>query len=109
MEFITVVGLIASIATGTSLLPQLFKIVKEKKAEAVSLWMLVVLFAGLAAWVYYGILKSDWIIIISNAFSMVINLLIGILSIKYKKNNLSHEGETTHKSNETTVGPLLPI
>ena len=85
MEFVTIVGLIASIATGTSLLPQLFKIIKEKKAESVSFWMLIVLFIGLSGWVYYGILKEDWIIIISNAFSMLVNLSIGILSMKYKK------------------------
>ncbi len=85
MEFITIVGLIASIFTGVSLLPQLIKIIKEKKAEAISLGMLAVLFIGLCGWVYYGILKEDWIIIISNSFSLLVNLLICIFSIKYKK------------------------
>jgi MtN3 and saliva related transmembrane protein len=84
MEFTTIIGLIASIGTGTSLLPQLFKIIKEKKAGAVSLWMLVVLFVGLSCWIYYGILKKDWIIIVSNAFSFVVNIILAILSVKYK-------------------------
>ena len=86
MKFDTIVGIIASIATGTSLLPQLFKILKEKKAESISLWMLLILFSGLAAWIYYGVLKNDWIIIISNSFSLIINILIVILSVKYKNN-----------------------
>ena len=85
MQFETIVGVVASIATASSLLPQLIKILKEKKAEAISLAMLLVLFIGLAAWIYYGILKKDWIIIISNSFSIVINILIAIFSIKYKK------------------------
>lgn len=85
MEFTTTVGLVASIATGTSLIPQLVKIIKEKKAGAISLGMLAVLFVGLSGWVYYGFLKMDWIIIISNMFSLVINILIVIFSIKYKK------------------------
>lgn len=84
MEFVTIIGLFASIATGSSLLPQLCKIIKEKKAESVSLWMLAVLFIGLALWVWYGVLKSDWIIIISNSFSMMVNLIIAFLSVRYK-------------------------
>jgi MtN3 and saliva related transmembrane protein len=85
MEFTTIVGLLASIATGTSLIPQLVKIVKDKKAGAISLGMLAVLFVGLAGWVYYGFLKMDWIIIISNIFSLIVNILIVIFSVKYKQ------------------------
>lgn len=85
MEFITIVGLVASIGTGTSLLPQLIKIIREKEAQSVSLGMLLVLFIGVAAWIYYGCLKNDWIIIISNSFSLLVNSLTAILSIRYKK------------------------
>ena len=85
MEFITTVGLVASIATGSSMLPQLFKILKEKEAENISFWMLGVLFIGLSAWIYYGFLKMDWIIIISNIFSVVVNIAIAISSLIYKK------------------------
>ena len=79
-----VVGVAASICTGFSLVPQLIKVIKEKKAENISLWMLLVLFAGLGLWVYYGLIKKDLIIVISNGFSFVINLAIGVLAIKYK-------------------------
>jgi MtN3 and saliva related transmembrane protein len=85
MQTITIIGLIASIATGTSLLPQLIKIIREKKASTVSPGMLALLFIGLIAWICYGVLKKDWILIVSNAFSLLINLIIAILSIKYKK------------------------
>ena len=87
MQSTTIVGLVSSIFTGVSLIPQLVKIIKEKKAEAISLGMLAVLFIGLCGWVYYGILKEDWIIIISNAFSLVVNILIFIFSMKYKEKN----------------------
>ncbi|MEO6358349.1 MAG: SemiSWEET family transporter [Ferruginibacter sp.] len=84
MDIITIVGIAASAATGVSLIPQLVKIIKEKKADAVSYGMLFILFAGLGLWVYYGILKKDWIIIISNSFSFTINLLLAVFSMKYK-------------------------
>lgn len=85
MTFTTVVGLLASIGTSVSLLPQLFKIIKEKKAEALSLGMLLVLFAGLSLWIWYGILQKDLILIIANAFSLLVNIILAILTIKYKK------------------------
>ncbi len=84
MEFQTMVGVGASALTATSLIPQLVKLLKEKKSKDISLVMLAVLFTGLALWVWYGFLKTDPIIIIANAFALVINLIIGILAIYYK-------------------------
>lgn len=85
MNNVTLTGIAASIFTAASLLPQLTKVIKEKKAEDVSLWMLLVLFVGLGLWVYYGFLKNDMIIIISNLFSFIVNILLAGFAIKYKK------------------------
>ena len=85
MDFNTIVGVFASVFTAASLLPQLYKLLKEKKAEDISLGMLAVLFIGLALWIYYGILLNDWIIIISNAFSLLVNTTLAIVAMKYKK------------------------
>ena len=85
MNTVTIVGLVASVCTGMSLVPQLIKLIKEKKASDISVYMLVILFVGLGCWVFYGFLKKDWIIIISNSFSFVINMALTILTIKYKK------------------------
>jgi MtN3 and saliva related transmembrane protein len=87
MSLETLVGIGASAFTSTSLLPQLIKLIKEKKPEGVSILTLVVLFTGLALWIYYGILKSDWIIIISNSFALIINFITGIVAIRYKDNS----------------------
>ena len=80
----TIIGLVASVCTGASLVPQLTKVLKEKNAENVSLLMLLVLFIGLGLWIYYGILKDDLIIIISNSFSFIINAILATYAIKYK-------------------------
>ena len=89
MNFMTVIGIIASVSTSVSSLPQLFKLWKEKKAENISLAMFAVLVLGQALWVWYGILKEDWIIIIANAFSFLVNLTTFILSIRYKTKTTS--------------------
>jgi MtN3 and saliva related transmembrane protein len=84
-EYSLYVGIAAGICTGISLLPQLIKILKEKKAEAISFFMLAILLAGVGGWVWYGILKEDYPIIITNSFSVVVNILIIIFSVKYKQ------------------------
>jgi MtN3 and saliva related transmembrane protein len=81
----SVIGIMASIGTAMSMVPQLTKLIKEKKAENISLYMLVVLFLGVGCWIVYGLLRKDWIIIISNLFSFIINFMLTLLAIKYKK------------------------
>lgn len=85
MDLLQVTGVVASVCTATSLLPQLIKLYHEKKSDAISLPMLGILFAGVALWIYYGILKNDMIIIISNAISLLLNTTIVFLSLRYKK------------------------
>lgn len=83
--FAKLIGIIAGVLTGSSLLPQLIKILKEKKGGDISILMLLCLLCGLACWVWYGILQKDWPIIITNAFSLVTNSAIIIMTIYYKK------------------------
>ena len=85
MDFITVIGILASIGTAASLVPQLIKIIQEKDAEGISVITLSVLIVGNALWVYYGALGNDLIIIIANSFSLLINIIICILKMIYKK------------------------
>ena len=80
------IGIGAGICTAISLLPQLVKIIKSKKAEDISFFMLIILLIGVAGWVWYGILRKDYPIIITNAFSFIVNVLIIVFSMIYKKN-----------------------
>ena len=83
--YIQLIGIIAGIFTSASLMPQLIKTFKTKKAEEISLIMLVTLMLGIALWIYYGILRKDLPIIITNAFSCLLNVILIILRLKYKK------------------------
>ena len=84
MQLVNLVGIAASIFTAVSMLPQLIKLLREKKANDVSLGMLAVLLGGLCLWIWYGSIKDDKIIIISNAISLTINIVLAILTFKYK-------------------------
>lgn len=78
-------GIAASVFTALSLIPQLYIVLKKKEAENVSLGMLLILFIGLGLWILYGIQKTDIIIIASNSFSFVLNLVLAFFSIRYKR------------------------
>jgi len=79
------IGLIASILTTLASVPQLIKICREKKAENISLTWVFILFLGLCGWIYYGILKKDMIIFVSNTLAALINAGIAISAIRYKQ------------------------
>ena len=80
-----VIGIIAGICTGVSLLPQLIKIIKENKSNDISWFMLFILLTGLAGWVWYGILKEDYPIIITNSFSFLVNAAIIFFTVRFRK------------------------
>jgi len=80
-------GLIAGAITSIAMLPQLIKVIKEKNAEDISVVMLLVLITGLSLWVWYGILQDELPIILSNGFSVLVNLTLLICCIIFKKKN----------------------
>lgn len=84
MDWTQIIGLSAGVLTACSLLPQVVKTLKEKQAEDVSLLMLIVLQAGLILWIVYGIKRNDLPIIATNSFSLLVNIVMVVLRIKYK-------------------------
>jgi MtN3 and saliva related transmembrane protein len=85
MDWTQAIGLFAGICTSSSLLPQLVKTIKEKKAEEISKLMLFVLLTGVAGWVVYGFLRDDMPIIITNSFSLLLNIILIVLRFKYSR------------------------
>ena len=84
-NIISIVGVLAGILTAASLLPQLIKMLKEKKYEAVSPWALLILLMGLALWIIYGSFRKDIPIMAANCFSFLVNLIMVILRFNYKR------------------------
>lgn len=82
-EYIQWIGIGAGVLTSLSMLPQLIKTFKEKKAEELSLVMILALIGGIAGWIWYGILRNDLPIIITNCFSLLVNIILLFFRIKY--------------------------
>ncbi|HYF30343.1 MAG TPA: SemiSWEET family transporter [Chitinophagaceae bacterium] len=81
------IGIVAGAFTACSLLPPLIKLIKDKKPDEVPIGMLIVLMGGLILWIYYGILRSDWPIIVTNSFSLLQNVTMITLRQIYKSKN----------------------
>jgi MtN3 and saliva related transmembrane protein len=85
MEVKTLIGIAAGVLTSISALPQIIKVIKDKKVQAISPIMFFVLLGGNSLWCYYGILLSDLPIICTNAFSAILDVLMIFLNYKYSK------------------------
>lgn len=85
MNWTEVVGISAGILTASSLIPQIVKTIKEKKAKDISIIMLLVLMTGVALWVVYGIMREDFPIIVTNSFSLLMNFVTLFLRFKYNR------------------------
>lgn len=82
MDTTTLVGFFAAFCTSISYFPQLKKCWQTGKAGDLSLLMFSILTTGVGAWVLYGVLKHDIVIVIANAVSFC--CLSGILWFKLR-------------------------
>jgi MtN3 and saliva related transmembrane protein len=74
----TLVGFLAASCTALANLPQVIKAWKTHSTGDLSLKMILLLGAGLALWVVYGMMRGDMVIILANLLSLalVANLLV---------------------------------
>lgn len=84
MDFITILGLAAATITTISFLPQMFKTWRTKSAKDVSLVTLITFISGVFLWLVYGIYLQSLPIILANAITLIFNLIILWLKIKYR-------------------------
>jgi MtN3 and saliva related transmembrane protein len=83
MDQTTFIGSFAAVCTTASHLPQLKKCWETNSAGDLSLKMFSVLAVGIALWVLYGFLQSDWVIVLANSVSFC--CLMGILYFKMRE------------------------
>jgi len=66
----SVIGTLAALASITSFIPQILKIIRERDASALSLHMYALTVAAFSLWTAYGALIGSWPIIVSNAAAL---------------------------------------
>ncbi len=84
MNSITILGLVAATLTTSAFLPQMIKTWQSKSAKDVSLGMLITFCIGVFLWLIYGLYIQALPIILANSLTLIFNLIILWLKIKYE-------------------------
>ncbi|MCY0969246.1 SemiSWEET transporter [Chryseobacterium wangxinyae] len=82
-----ILGIVAGVLTSVAMIPQLIKVIRKKNVEDLSWVMIMVLITGLSLWVWYGIIRNELPIIVSNAFAVLVNVTLLICLITFRKKN----------------------
>ena len=79
------IGILAGIFTTLGALPQIIKAYRTKSVGDVSVWMFYSIVTGVVLWTVYGIIKSDWPIIITNGISSILNAVMIYFYYKFEE------------------------
>jgi MtN3 and saliva related transmembrane protein len=83
MKSINLVGYIAATLTTAAFLPQVLKVWQSKSTKDLALPTLLSFIAGVSMWLLYGLLVKSTPIIMANAATLVLNLVILRFKLKY--------------------------
>lgn len=84
-----ILGILASILTTSSFIPQAVKTIKTKDTSGISLGMYSMFTMGVLLWLSYGLFIKDIAIIIGN----IITFILAFIILMYKIGNVKKEGE----------------
>jgi MtN3 and saliva related transmembrane protein len=83
MTFTDYVGSFAAILTTLAFIPQAIHSYKTRDLSGISLPMYFIFTTGVAMWLFYGLLKLDWPIIIANAITVCLAGMVLLLKVKH--------------------------
>ncbi len=81
---VTWLGLIAGAITSFAAVPQVVRTYRTRHARDISIWQPILLTAGMALWLVYGILLKDVPLITANLFSLLCYGILIVLKIRYR-------------------------
>ena len=77
------VSAIAAILTTAAFVPQALHIIRHKETKAISLLMYVAFASGVALWLVFGVMISNWPMIVANAITLMLTLAIVGMKLRY--------------------------
>jgi MtN3 and saliva related transmembrane protein len=82
MNWITILGIFAAACTTASFVPQVIKTIRTRDTKGISLLMYSIFSLGVLLWLVYGIIRSDIPVVIANAATISLAVIVLILKIK---------------------------
>jgi MtN3 and saliva related transmembrane protein len=83
MDPVRLTGFLAAILTTTAYLPQAWRAWRTRSTHDVSLKMYLIMVAGTALWLIYGIALRDWPLIGANSVCLLLTGFILILKLRH--------------------------
>jgi MtN3 and saliva related transmembrane protein len=80
-----IIGTIAGILVLLSFIPQIMKAYKTKKMFDLSPHLMILIASGMFLWVIYGFIRSEPVIIGTNAAGFVLNITLLVMKLRYDK------------------------
>ncbi len=80
---VNAVGTVAGLCSMASFVPQVVKIVREKRAEGVALHTYMLTVTGFVFWIAYGVMLKSWPVAVSNSVNLVLSAAILVLRWRY--------------------------
>lgn len=84
MEPVTLLGLAAGSLTTVAFVPQVVKIWRTRSADDISTVMFLLFSTGVLLWLIYGIAIGSLPVIVSNAITLLLAVVIVLLKLRYK-------------------------
>jgi MtN3 and saliva related transmembrane protein len=88
MTNLDILGLIATVFTTSSFIPQVWRTWKTQDVSGISLPTYLIITIGLALWLAYGILKGDLPLTIANAVMVVLTGAITLMKIWFERRSV---------------------
>lgn len=82
-------GYIAAFLTTTSFLPQVIRTLRTGDTRSISFTMYLMLVAGVAAWLAYGLLLGALPIVLANGMTLLLSSII--LAMKWRETRASRQ------------------
>ena len=76
MEWIDYVGLVGVVTGSLTFVPQVYKAWKSRSVGDLSFWMILILLLNVSIWLFYGVIKNDFAMILANIIIMCLSLLM---------------------------------
>ena len=80
-----VIGIVAGILILSGWVPQIIMGYKTKRLNDVSAYLMILIFAGAALWLVYGIALDDVYIMGVNIAAMILTMIVLSMKLKYEK------------------------
>jgi MtN3 and saliva related transmembrane protein len=77
-----IIGIVAAIVTTSAFVPQAAKVLRTRETAAISLAMYSLFTFGVALWLTFGIMTTQWSIVAANGVTLVLASTILVMKLR---------------------------